>query len=284
MHWRTELPEFAAGIAAPVELTDPRYFCLSGAQLVVGPAPGPWGPLSPAELAQTCAPIDCEHYIGQLRGSDCFAVGFAPDARLADGFGLVDLRQLLGKIDEELFYGAGRAVQVIDWDRSSRFCGGCGRPTRIQLHDRSKKCDDCRIPVYPRLSPSIIVLVTRGDEMLLARNAAWGPSGFYSTLAGFVEPGESVEETLHREVLEEVGIRVKNLEYLGSQSWPFPNSLMLGFHAEYASGDFQFHDDEIADAQWYNVDALPNVPGRFAISRWLINAFIDDVKTRTKSG
>ena len=153
MHWRTESPEFAAGIAAPVELTDPRYFCLSGAQLVVGPAPGPWGPLSPAELAQTCAPIDCEHYIGQLRGSDCFAVGFAPDARLADGFGLVDLRQLLGKIDEELFYGAGRAVQVIDWDRSSRFCGGCGRPTRIQLHDRSKICDDCRIPVYPRLSP-----------------------------------------------------------------------------------------------------------------------------------
>ena len=116
--------------------------------------------------------------------------------------------------------------------------------------------------------------------MLLARNAAWGPHGFYSTLAGFVEPGESIEETVHREVLEEVGIEVGKVRYIGSQSWPFPNSLMLGFHARYAGGDFQFHDGEIADAKWFDIDALPKVPGRFAISRWLINEFIDEVNAR----
>ena len=170
-------------------------------------------------------------------------------------------------------------TQIVNWDRNTRHCGGCGAPTATQS-DRSKFCPDCKIPVYPTLSPSIIVLVTKGDQMLLARNAAWGPDGFYSTLAGFVEPGESVEETVHREVFEEVGIHVDNLRYLGSQSWPFPNSLMLGYHAEYAGGEFQFHDDEIADAQWFDIDDLPRVPGRFAISRWLINAFIDEVRGR----
>ncbi|MEM7249963.1 MAG: NAD(+) diphosphatase, partial [Pseudomonadota bacterium] len=173
---------------------------------------------------------------------------------------------------------AGRAFQILDWDRTTRFCGACGNATRVQTADRSKFCDTCKLPVYPRLSPSIIVLVTKGDQMLLARNAAWGPSGFYSTLAGFVEPGESVEETVHREVFEEVGVKVKKLRYLGSQSWPFPNSLMLGFHAEYESGEFQYHDEEIADAQWFHVDELPRVPGRFAISRWLIDDYIEKVK------
>ena len=111
--------------------------------------------------------------------------------------------------------------------------------------------------------------------MLLARNANW-PTGFYSTLAGFVEPGESVEQTLHREVLEEVGIRVKNLRYLGSQSWPFPNSLMLGYHADYEGGDIVCQEGEIADAQWFRYDNLPNVPPGTAISRWLIDAFIEE--------
>ena len=278
MHWRTDLPAFKSAIESPPTRHDPQYFCFVGSQLVVPPTPGPWQPLSEQALREVNVPIESEHFLGDLHGAHCFAVGLAPEVSLAPGFSLVGLRQILGTVDEEYFYLAGRALQILDWDRHTRYCGGCGAPTRLQ-GDRSKICDACRVPFYPRLSPSIIVLVTKGEQMLLARNAAWGPTGFYSTLAGFVEPGESIEETVHREVFEEVGIRVKNLEYLGSQSWPFPNSLMLGFHAEYESGAFQFHDNEIADAQWWDVDALPKVPGRFAISRWLIDAFIEQVKS-----
>ena len=126
---------------------------------------------------------------------------------------------------------------------------------------------------YPRLSPSIIVCVNRGEEILLAKNAQ-ARGNFYSTLAGFVEPGESIEETVHREVFEEVGIRVTNLKYFGSQSWPFPNSLMLGFHAEYESGDLVLQDEEISDAQWFHYTDLPNRPAMVSISGWLINDFI----------
>jgi NAD+ diphosphatase len=173
-----------------------------------------------------------------------------------------------------VFYLAGRAQQVIDWHRSHRFCGRCGTENEEHANDRAKQCPSCGLISYPRLSPSIIVLVTRGDEMLLARNAQW-PTNMYSTLAGFVEPGESIEQTVHREVLEEVGLRVERLRYLGSQSWPFPNSLMLGFHAEYAGGEIVCQEDEIADARWFSADDLPNIPPKTAISRWLIDDFIN---------
>jgi NAD+ diphosphatase len=129
---------------------------------------------------------------------------------------------------------------------------------------------------YPRLSPSIIVLISKGEEMLLARNAAW-PQGMYSTLAGFVEAGESIEQTVHREVMEEVGLQVKGLQYFGSQSWPFPNSLMLGFHAKYAGGDILCQPEEIADAQWFTKDTLPQIPPKTAISGWLIQEFLDQL-------
>ena len=280
MHWRTDLPSFQPSLNAPERLNDPLYFCFLGQQVVVGPVPGVWAPLQAIELSRAGPQVAAEHYLGNLGGRDCLAVDFALEQPLVQDFTLVGLRQLLGEIDEELFYLAGRALQILDWDRTTRFCGRCGSATRHGRNDRSKHCDSCRIPVYPRLSPSIIVLVTRGNEVLLARNAAWGPSGFYSTLAGFVEPGESIEETVHREVFEEVGVRIKNPRYLGSQSWPFPNSLMLGFHAQYESGEFTYHDEEIADAQWFNVEALPNIPGPHAISRWLIRIFLGPMPSR----
>lgn len=126
---------------------------------------------------------------------------------------------------------------------------------------------------YPRLSPSIIVLITRGEEVLLAKNANTR-GNFYSTLAGFVEPGESLEQTVHREVFEEVGLKVKNLQYFNSQSWPFPNSLMLGFHAEYDSGEINIQEEEIADAQWFHYTEMPNRPAMVSISGWLIDEHI----------
>jgi NAD+ diphosphatase len=126
---------------------------------------------------------------------------------------------------------------------------------------------------YPKLSPSIIVLITKGEEVLLAKNANTR-ANFYSTLAGFVEPGESIEETVHREVMEEVGIKVKNLKYYNSQSWPFPNSLMLGFHAEYESGEIVIQEEEIADAQWFHYKNMPNKPAMISISGWLVDDYI----------
>lgn len=212
-------------------------------------------------------------YLGRFRGHDCYAIDAR--GRLPEGFAAVDLRAWLGRVEPALFYLAGRALQIVDWNSTHRFCGRCGTETRDHPQDRAKQCPECGLVSYPRLSPSIIVLVTRGDEMLLARNANW-PTGMYSTLAGFVEPGESIEQTVHREVEEEVGVRVRNLRYLGSQSWPFPNSLMLGFHAEYDRGEIVCQEGEIADARWFRFDELPNVPPGTAISRWLIDAFIEE--------
>lgn len=146
----------------------------------------------------------------------------------------------------------------------------------LHSQDRAMSCESCRLINYPRLSPSIIVLVTKGEEMLLARNANW-PAKMYSTLAGFVEPGESIEQTVHREVFEEVGLKVQKLKYFGSQSWPFPNSLMLGFHAEYAGGDIVCQPEEIADAQWFTKDSMPQTPPKTAISGWLIEEFLEQL-------
>ena len=213
-------------------------------------------------------------YLGDLAGRPCFALQVQRNG--VPGFAAVGLRSLLGRVDQQVFYLAGRAHQLLEWARSHRFCGACGRETKSHDDDRARVCPDCEQVAYPRLSPSIIVLVWRGTEVLLARNAAW-PNGFFSTLAGFVEPGESIEQTVHREVMEEVGVEVTNLEYKGSQSWPFPNSLMLGFHAEYERGEIVCQDDEIAEAHWYRCDDLPSIPPGWAISRWLIDDFVAKV-------
>ena len=181
-----------------------------------------------------------------------------------------------------MFYLAGRAQQIVEFHNTHRHCGRCGSETQDHAQDRAKTCPSCGLTSYPRLSPSIIVLVTRGVEMLLARQHQW-PERMYSTLAGFVEPGESIEQTVHREVQEEVGVRVQNLRYLGSQSWPFPNSLMLGFHADYAGGEIICEDGEIADARWFHYDALPQLPPPSSISRWLIDAFIEGMRRHDRS-
>lgn len=233
-------------------------------------------PITADELRWVDVDIRARHFLGRFRGRQCFAVH--AEGRLPEGYSVTGLRGWLGRVEPAVFYIAGRAQQVIDWHDTHRYCGRCGAGTEDHPQDRAKVCPACGLVNYPRLSPSIIVLVHRGDEMLLARNANW-PTGMYSTLAGFVEPGESIEQTVHREVEEEVGIKVRNLRYLGSQSWPFPNSLMLGFHAEYDSGEIVCQEGEIADARWFRHDDLPNVPPGTAISRWLIDDFIRTLET-----
>jgi NAD+ diphosphatase len=201
-------------------------------------------------------------------------------AALPDFAELEALVPELVESDDDHFTLAGRAVQILHWDQTHRFCGRCGAPTQPAPNDRAKLCPTCGLLSFPRLSPAVIMLVHRGDELLLARNAAF-PGRFYSVLAGFVEPGESLEEAVQREVLEEVGLELTDIRYFGSQPWPFPHQLMIGFTAAYAGGDIRPQAEEIVEAAWFDRHGeLPQLPGKLSIARKLIDAFVGDRPTR----
>ncbi|PTQ73718.1 NAD(+) diphosphatase [Pseudomonas sp. GV071] len=213
-----------------------------------------------------------EHGLGHFDGDAIYLLDFAQAPELP-GCTLQGLRQFMMQSDADTFRLLGYAAQIATWADNYRFCGSCGTRTQRSLIDRSATCPNCEVAHYPRLSPSMIVLVTRGDEILLARSPRYVP-GMYSTLAGFVEAGESVENCVAREVREEVGVEIKNIQYLGSQGWPFPHSLMLGFHAEYASGEIVMQEEEIEDAQWFKLDNLPPLPFHRSIARYLIEVYL----------
>ena len=221
-----------------------------------------------------------EHFLGYLDGIACYAAEIAKETELADGYAAVNLRRLYGQIDDGLTRVAGRGVQIIDWDRNNQFCGRCGARTDI-ASDRAKVCPSCNLRAYPRLSPAVIMLIRRDDKLLLAHSNRH-PAGFYSVLAGFAEPGETLEECVAREIKEEVGIEVKNITYFGSQPWPFPDSLMIGFMCDYAGGEINLEDDEIADADWYTIDNMPMMlpPSTISIAGQLIEAFIAEQKEK----
>jgi NTP pyrophosphohydrolases containing a Zn-finger, probably nucleic-acid-binding len=195
----------------------------------------------------------------------------ADDAQAPPGHVFKGLRTLFGTHDDAQLAVASRAIQIAEWARTHRFCGRCGKPTMATPGERAMRCA-CGHTTYPRISPAMMVLVRRGDAILLARNVN-APSGRMSALAGFLEPGESVEDAVHREVHEEVGLFVKDLRYFGSQSWPFPGSLMVAFTAEYAGGEIRVDEAEIAEARWFAPgDELPELPPPQSISRALIEA------------
>lgn len=217
-------------------------------------------------------------FLGYWNEQPCYALEIDPvDQPDPMQFQKGNLYQILGRVDERLFALAGRAQQLLDWERDHRFCGRCGSPMQVDHAERAMRCQPCRVINYPRIAPCVIVLVTRGEELLLARNANF-PQPMYSTLAGFIEAGESVEETLAREVREEVGVEVTNLRYFQSQSWPFPNQLMLGFFAEHAGGDIVCDGIEIADAQWFHYSDLPMIPPVASISGQLIQQYIESLQ------
>jgi NAD+ diphosphatase len=190
-------------------------------------------------------------------------------------WGFLPLRQLHGLLPDDLYGLAGRAVQIVDWDRNHRFCGRCAAPTESVAHERAKRCPGCELVVYPRISPAVIVLVERDEKILLARAHSFS-GNFYSVLAGFVEAGEALEEAVSREIAEEVGIQVQDIRYFGSQPWPFPNSLMIGFTARHAAGEIQIDEREIADAGWFRPEELPELPGKISIARRLIDAWLEN--------
>ncbi len=213
-------------------------------------------------------------YLGTLGGDHCFAAEVDKATEPPEGMRFEGLRALYGRLPDDLFFLAGRAVQIIAWDRTHQFCGHCGTRTVYHKVDRATECPNCGLVNYPRIAPAVIVAVERGDELLLARNANF-PAAFFSVLAGFVEAGESLEETVRRELREEVSIEVENIRYFGSQSWPFPNSLMVGFTATYASGEICVDTNEVAEAAWFRYDTIPRVPPSLSIARKLIDAFIE---------
>lgn len=190
------------------------------------------------------------------------------------------LRAAIPLLDDAELRAAGRARQLLEWREQHRFCGRCGRETVLGQGDGALRCPGCGLSAFPRVSPAVIVLVHDEERLLLGRSHRF-PPGMYSTLAGFVEPGESAEEALHREVREEAGVEVEDLRYFGSQSWPFPHSLMLGFHARYAGGDLRRDEDEMEDVRWFSRDTLPELPTPASIARRLIEDFLRGGTVRT---
>lgn len=194
-------------------------------------------------------------------------------ASLPDGYEFRNLRSLLTILDEKTATDAGTAYHLLHWDLRTRHCGACGRRTQPKTGEHGRVCTECGQTFFPRLSPAVITAVLRDNTILLAHNPRF-PEGVYSLVAGFVEPGESLEDCVRREVREETGIRVNNIEYFGSQPWPFPDALMLGFTAQYHSGQIRVDGKEISDARFFAVDELPRIPAKGSISRLIIDWFI----------
>jgi NAD+ diphosphatase len=215
-----------------------------------------------------------DQYLGALDGRLCFAAELPPDAQIPNGCAAKGLRELFGLLEDKFIWVAGRANQLVDWDQSHQFCGRCAHPTEGKTDERAKICPRCGLINYPRLSPAIIVAVCKDNQLLLAHNKRFR-AGYYSVLAGFVEPGESLEDCVKREVFEEVNIKVNNISYFGSQPWPFPNSLMVAFTADYAGGEIKVNPEEIVEAAWFAADSLPPIPPKITIARWLIDWFIN---------
>ncbi|HLM66349.1 MAG TPA: NAD(+) diphosphatase, partial [Longimicrobium sp.] len=212
---------------------------------------------------------------GEAGGLPCAAVSLSDGATAPAGMRWMRLRATHALLPPELWRMAGRASEIVEWERAHRFCGRCGGRTEACGEALARRCTRCGALHYPRLQPAVLVCVADGDRLLLARSPHF-PARMYSTLAGFVEPGESLEEAAAREVREEVGIEIRGVRYFGSQPWPFPSSLMVAFTAEYAGGDLRPDPAEIEDVAWFEPDALPPVPPAMSLARAMIDAWVRD--------
>jgi len=211
-------------------------------------------------------------YLGAWQGMPCHAAEVTKAAP-PPGWSFESLRGLWMRLDEALLGVAGHALQLIEWDRNHQFCGQCGTPTERRAEERSRSCPACQLAAYPRLSPVVMVRVVHEGRILLARAPRFAP-GVYSVLAGFVEAGETLEQTIHREVAEEVGIQVRNLHYFASQSWPFPHSLMIAFTADCAGGELQVDGREILEARWFAPNEMPGLPSPMSMAWRLIQDYL----------
>jgi len=228
--------------------------------------------------------VKAEHFIGYLDNNSLYALELEDESSLMAETSLKPFRALLGIIPDIYFGICSRSIQLIEWAKKNKYCGVCGFETSLHSIEKAMLCKSCNNLIYPRISPCIIVLVTDEERLLLAHNKGF-PGKMYSTLAGFIEAGETVEETIKREILEEVNIKVKNCQYYGSQSWPFPSQLMLGFHAEYVEGELKPDGEEIDKADWFHYQSLPEVPpGSISISGRLIESYVNKLTKKNLPG
>ena len=256
-----------------IQENDVLWVCFSGMGVAITPDDPPrlFSVISPA--AAGCI-IECTRYLGHLGQTSCYAAEVSPGSPLPLGMNHSGVRELFFQLPADELAIAVFAVRIIDFARTTRYCGRCSARIRRLRTERVAFCTDCNLIIYPRISPAIIILIQKGDQILLARSPHF-PAGMHSVIASFVETGETLEEAAHREVKEEVGITIKNLRYVASELWQFPNSLMCGFVATHAAGEITIDNSEITSAGWFDRDHLPVLPpSRMSISRALIDAWV----------
>jgi NAD+ diphosphatase len=266
--------DYAPAVVPPAENEAPAlWFLFRGNRLLVRIEDGVASVPTALGYSGIGLPMVRSQYLGRLEGQHCYSVELEQEVEALAGWTFQGLRRLFGLLPESLFWVAAAAVQIVNWDRNHQFCGRCGTSTNNRPKERAKECPQCGLTSYPRISPAIIVLVERDDSLLLARSQRH-PQGLFSVLAGFVEPGETLEGAVAREVREEVGIEVREIRYFGSQPWPFPDSLMIAFTCHYAGGDIVLEEEEMAEAGWYKAGEMPPIPPKISIARQLIDWFV----------
>jgi NAD+ diphosphatase len=259
------------------------WFIYSGEKVLQRAERGTLMDCSWAELGFAAAYQEQIVKVGDYQDLPCFVIDMGNEKIDQEGFVLVSMRALLMHNSTRFFAVAARAWQITLFIRSHRFCGQCGSTMQQIDWEMARQCAKCKHRCYPRISPCIIVSIRNGDKILLAQGKPHQSAQMFSTLAGFVESGETLEEAVHREVFEEVGIKVKNLRYFGSQPWPFPHSLMVGFLADFAEGDIQVDGKEILQANWFSPDNLPNIPPKLSIAGQLIEHSLQEIAQQALS-
>ncbi|MDD1728050.1 MAG: NAD(+) diphosphatase [Methanospirillum sp.] len=263
----THLPSKTGKFRSVMVDSDGNVLCSGQCPVISGETPS-LQPFFPP-VSDITPPI----FIGGSPEENWWVHQFTKNAPLPSAYQSLPLRTIAGSLSTDLLAILGRGVQLVRFDHITTFCGRCGTKNGMKVDELAKQCPACGLLTFPRLSPAIIVRIVQEDRILLARSPHF-PSGMYSVVAGFVEPGESLEAGVHREVFEEVGIRIRDLQYFGSQPWPFPDSLMIGFVARYLSGEIKCDGVEIEDAQWFSRDQLPELPGPLSIARSLIEDYL----------
>lgn len=274
---------------SPLHLPFNRH-CLEGRLQLATPdadpgGPGTWlvirggdllvaGPATDPKLPDATFPFDSELYLGQWDGRPCRLLALSRETPVPDGLRAENLLAAEPALPIELLSLGGLGRMVLHWERQSRHCPACGTGLERLAGEWGKACAGCASHSFPQIAPCAIVLVRRPGEVLLTRKPQWAPRR-YSLVAGFLEFGECLEEGAAREVREETGVRVENLRYLGSQCWPFPSQLMCGFVADYTGGDIAIDTRELADARWFAVDSLPELPPKRSIARYILDTVLE---------